>query len=108
MKPRIRLGWIVGGWLIALLASALLPWWAVSERIEENRLGLFVDPATGAWTALVCAAIWREKGAHGPRAGWRVVGAFAAAIFLTTAVEAGNTVTASFTSGLRTLVRVTL
>jgi RsiW-degrading membrane proteinase PrsW (M82 family) len=36
----------------------------------------------GAWTALVCAAIWGEKGAHGPRAGWRVVGAFAAAIFL--------------------------
>jgi len=56
MKPRIRLGWIVGGWLIALLASALLPWWAVSERIEENRLGLFVDPATGAWTSLV---YWR-------------------------------------------------
>ena len=48
--------WIVGGWVIALLASALLPWWAVSERIAENRLGQYLDPETGAWTALV---YWR-------------------------------------------------
>ena len=52
----MKRSWIVGGWLIALLASAILPWSAVSERIKENRLGLFVDPETGAWTALV---YWR-------------------------------------------------
>jgi len=36
----------------------------------------------GAWTALVCAAIWREKGAHGPRPSWQVVVAFGTAVFL--------------------------
>jgi hypothetical protein len=52
----MKRSWIVGGWLIALAASALPAWWVLAERIEENRLGLFVDPATGAWTALV---YWR-------------------------------------------------
>ena len=36
----------------------------------------------GAWTALVCAAIWREKGAQGPRLGWQVVAAFSTAVLL--------------------------
>ena len=45
----MKRSWIVGGWLVALAASALLPWWAVSEAV-------FGDPQTGAWTALV---YWR-------------------------------------------------
>lgn len=53
MKPKIKLGWIVGGWLFALLASALLPLWALSGRIATNHLGQYVDPETGALTAHV-------------------------------------------------------
>ena len=49
----MKRSWIVGGTLVALAASALLQRWAESERIEEKRLGQFVDPQTGAWTALV-------------------------------------------------------
>jgi len=36
----------------------------------------------GAWTALVCAAIWREKGAHAPRPSWHVIAAFGTAVLL--------------------------
>lgn len=50
MKPRVRLGWIVGGWGIALFASALPVIWFVAERVERNHLGKYVDPHTGAWT----------------------------------------------------------
>ena len=53
MKPRIKRSWIVGGWLIALLASALPPLWFMAERVERNHLGKIVDPETGAWTAQV-------------------------------------------------------
>ncbi len=42
--------WIVGGWGFALLASALPPLWSLSQRIERNHLGKFVDEETGAWT----------------------------------------------------------
>jgi hypothetical protein len=52
----MKRSWIVGGWLIALLASAVLPAWVVAQRIETNHLGQFVDPQTGEWTALV---YWR-------------------------------------------------
>ena len=45
----MKRGWIVVGWLCAMLASALFPIWEVAERIELNPLGNFVDPATGAW-----------------------------------------------------------
>jgi hypothetical protein len=50
VKPRVRLGWIVGGWGIALFASALPVIWFVAERVERNHLGKYVDPHTGAWT----------------------------------------------------------
>ena len=49
MKPKVRRGWIVVGWLFAMLASALFPIAEMAERIETNPLGNFVDPLTGAW-----------------------------------------------------------
>ena len=39
-------------------------------------------PRTCSTTALICAAIWREKGAHAPRPSWAVVAAFATAVLL--------------------------
>ena len=50
MRAKVRPGWIVGGWLIALLASALLPIWNLADRIERNHLSKYIDPETGAWT----------------------------------------------------------
>ena len=49
----MKRGWIVGGWLFALLASALPVLFFMADRIERNHLGKFVDPATGAWTPQV-------------------------------------------------------
>ena len=49
----MKRGWIVGGWLIALLASALPPLWFIADRVERNHLGKFIDPETGAWTNAV-------------------------------------------------------
>ena len=49
----MRRGWIVGGWLIALLASALPPLYFIADRVQRNHLGKFVDPETGAWTSAV-------------------------------------------------------
>ena len=51
----MKRSWIVGGWLIALIASALPPLWFIAERVERNHLGKFVDPATGEWTGQVYA-----------------------------------------------------
>ena len=45
----MRRSWIVTGWLVALVASALPPMWFLAARIEENPLGKYVDPTTGAW-----------------------------------------------------------
>ncbi len=50
MKPKVRTGWIAGGWGFALLASALPPLWPLADRIERNHLGKYLDPETGAWT----------------------------------------------------------
>jgi hypothetical protein len=49
MKPKIKRGWIVVGWLAAMVASALFPLAEMADRIETNPLGNFVDPITGAW-----------------------------------------------------------
>ena len=49
----MKRGWIVGGWLFALLASALPVLFFMADRNERNHLGKFVDPATGAWTPQV-------------------------------------------------------
>jgi hypothetical protein len=46
-------GWIVGGWLILLVASALPVAYFVAERVERNHLGKYLDPQTGAWTPQV-------------------------------------------------------
>ena len=49
MKRRIRVGWIVGGWLFALSASAIPPLWMASDLADRNPLGIYVDE-TGAYT----------------------------------------------------------
>jgi len=49
----MKRGWIVVGWLTAMIASALPVLWVVAGRIEQNPLGKYVDPATGAWTSVV-------------------------------------------------------
>jgi hypothetical protein len=49
----VKRGWIVGGWLFALLALALPVLWFMADRVDRNHLGKFIDPATGAWTAQV-------------------------------------------------------
>lgn len=49
----MKRGWLVGGWLIALLAAALPAASVLVDRIGQNPLGKFVDSETGAWTAHV-------------------------------------------------------
>ena len=49
MKPRVRLGWIVGGWLFALGASAIPSLWMAADLAERNPLGIYVDVG-GAYT----------------------------------------------------------
>ena len=45
----IRWNWIVGGWLISLVASALPVAWVLAGQIARNPLRKFVDPLTGEW-----------------------------------------------------------
>ena len=49
----MKRSWIVGGWLFALIASALPVVWFMAERVKRNHLGKFIDPETGAWTPAV-------------------------------------------------------
>ena len=35
MRPKVRLGWLLGGWLAVLIASALPVLWFVAERLGE-------------------------------------------------------------------------
>lgn len=49
MKRRIRVGWIVGGWLFALSASVIPSLWMTSDLADRNPLGIYVDEA-GAYT----------------------------------------------------------
>ena len=49
----MRRGWLLGGWLAVLIASALPVFWFVAERVERNHLGKYLDPQTGAWTPQV-------------------------------------------------------
>jgi hypothetical protein len=46
----MKRGWIVGGWLFALVASAIPSLWMASDLAERNPLGIYVDDG-GAWTA---------------------------------------------------------
>jgi len=43
-------GWIVGGWLFALVASMLPALWTAADLASRNPLGIYVDPVTGAPT----------------------------------------------------------
>ena len=47
----MKRGWIVGGWLFALIASALPALWMAIGLARRNPLEIYVDPATGAPTA---------------------------------------------------------
>ena len=49
----MRRGWLLGGWLAVLIASALPVLYFVSERVARNHLGKYLDPQTGAWTPQV-------------------------------------------------------
>ena len=45
----MRRGWIVGGWLFALVASAIPSLWMARDLAERNPLGIYVDES-GAFT----------------------------------------------------------
>jgi hypothetical protein len=45
----MRRGWIVGGWLFALVASAIPSLWMAGDLAERNPLGIYVDES-GAFT----------------------------------------------------------
>lgn len=55
MKPRIGVGWIVGGWLLALAASAIPSLWMAADLADRNPLGIYVD----------------ESGAYRPQLYWQ-------------------------------------
>lgn len=46
----MKRGWVIGGWLFAMIASALPALTTAADRIERNPLGKFVDLETGHWT----------------------------------------------------------
>ena len=45
----MKRSWIVGGWLFALVASAIPSLWMASDLAERNPLGIYVDDS-GAYT----------------------------------------------------------
>ena len=45
----MKRGWIVGGWLFALVASAIPSLWMAGDLAERNPLGIYVDER-GAYT----------------------------------------------------------
>ena len=46
----MKRSWILGGWLIAMAASAGPALWMTADLIERNPMGRYVDGATGAWS----------------------------------------------------------
>lgn len=50
----MKRGWIVGGWLFALVASMLPALWTAAELAGRNPLGLYADPVTGTPTLRLC------------------------------------------------------
>jgi hypothetical protein len=46
----MKRSWIVGGWLFALVASAIPSAWMAADLAERNPLGIYVDES-GVWTA---------------------------------------------------------
>jgi len=47
----MKRGWIVGGWLFALVASAIPALWMSFRIAQRNPLEIYVDPLTGSPTA---------------------------------------------------------
>jgi len=47
----MKRSWIAGGWLFAMIASALPALWMAIGLARRNPLEIYVDPATGAPTA---------------------------------------------------------
>ena len=47
----MKRSWIVGGWLLALVASVLPALWMSVDLARRNPLEIYLDPATGAPTA---------------------------------------------------------
>jgi len=46
----VKIGWIVGGWLFALLASAIPALWMAADLAERNPLDIYVNPESGNFT----------------------------------------------------------
>ena len=43
----MRRSWILGGWIIAMIASAIPALWMASDLASRNPLGIYVDPESG-------------------------------------------------------------
>ena len=52
----MKRSWIVGGWLFALVASAIPSLWMAADLADRNPLGIYVD----------------ENGAYTPQLYWQV------------------------------------
>jgi len=50
VRRRARVGWILGGWLFALVASAIPSLWMAHDLARRNPLGIYVNDS-GAYTA---------------------------------------------------------
>lgn len=46
----MKRGWILGGWLFAMIASALPALWMSADLADRNPLQIYVDPASGTPT----------------------------------------------------------
>jgi hypothetical protein len=46
----MKRGWIVGGWLVAMIASVLPALWSAMDLASRNPLGIYADPISGAPT----------------------------------------------------------
>jgi hypothetical protein len=46
----MKRSWIVGGWLFALLASAVPALWMAFRLAQRNPLDIYLDPVTGSPT----------------------------------------------------------
>ena len=43
----MRRSWVLGGWIIAMIASAIPALWMASDLASRNPLGIYVDPESG-------------------------------------------------------------
>ena len=55
----MKLGWLLGGWLFAMAASAGPALWVAAGYVHRNPLGKYVDEATGAYTPLLYEMVLR-------------------------------------------------